>query len=223
MQDGDPDITGGLLIEENTEIDLSSLPIFAPHMFSYVKRVIVPRFARQFGEDPDDLEQEYWVRVLKSAHLLANIEYPKSWAWATVLHLCINRKRDTRLERESTVAIESPEALGFTSDGPEEALIRKTGKGQLCERVRSLVNALPPGKRQVVGLFLLEKSAKEIGEETQLSRATIYRRKEEAKAILKVIVQELGVEEELENYLADLIARSFLERSANERATNSHA
>jgi RNA polymerase sigma factor (sigma-70 family) len=225
MQDDPGDITGGLLIEEttNTDTDLSALPIFQPHMLRYVNRVIVPRFARQFGEDPEELEQEFWLKVLKSRHLLYHIDYPKSWAWVTMRHLCLNRKRDRRLEKECTVAIESAEALSTMADGPEEVVDHKERRTRLRDMIMCIIEGLPPQEAHVVHLFLIGKSAQQVVKETQLSMATVYRIRDKAKAILKHIVREYGIDIQLEDqrsltdYLEHMVAMSLLEQRSHLR------
>lgn len=205
MDDEPLDITGVNVREEkkNTVADLVNSPTF----HAYVKQVLVRKFARDFGKNPEDLEQDFWVNVLKPSQLLKTIDYPKAWAGTIIRNLCINQGRDTQRERASTEHLEledgrireiaAPDeatATDDTSNDFDRPTLTQEQKDKICAKVMSILETLPPEERVVVHLFLMTIPVEVIAMQMQKSRATVYRLAKGKKAIWKQIVTELGVE-----------------------------
>ena len=215
---------------ERSQRDVSALSIFDAENMRYVKNVIAPKLAHEFGADRDDVEQDVWLKLLKSAKTLPQIESPKSFCFVTGKNNCLNNKRRTNreikyLESLKTQDIHSTRktAGGGTkvlyctkAASPEEELL----KSELREKVRKILQKFPPEKRRIIQLFWSGKSPKEIAELTGTPLKTIYGI---LKRIEKEILKELDLQEkfnrepELDDVLMDLIISSLENQIHGER------
>lgn len=213
---GEPaDITGASVRNEKkyTAHDLANSPTF----HAYVRKFLVPKVAWKFHTDPDDLEQDFWARVLEPCRAFRLIDKPKAWAKTTLENLCRNQYRDTKRERQATERLELPEgrvreiaapepatACDDTTDCSEAAKLTREQKDKICRRVLSMIETVLPDARLVVHLRLMLIHADVVARVAKKSTATIYRLEKKNKPTWKQIVNDLGLEAQLlENPLAE--------------------
>ncbi len=223
----DADITGRQFIDEaeDEQTELSTLPLFDPHIFRYVDNVVAPKWANEFHEDPEDIAQDFWLKVCEAGSTLKDIQHPKAYVYIAVRNRGFNRKRHTKREDQCTESLEwsdghSKEKLDqreifpccSTALNPEEKLLQKEKRAQLRDRIMGIVNTLPPDQARVVLERLKGVPVSEIAKKIEKPLSTTYRWGEKTKSIQKRIVKELGIEEFLKAYpelwicLLDLIA-----------------
>ena len=221
------DQTGGIRVQPTPS--LSDLPIFSDKNIGYVKDVIAPRLAKIHGLDREDVEQNVWLRLCQRVSMLNDVEHPKSWIYTTANRQSLNIKRDSKLETESTEPLEmedgrsKEDAPGWRTnawqsswtDNPEELLLYKERRSELCGKARRLLAPLPLKERQIVVLDMIGIPAKRIIELLGVPSATVYRLRKKTSVIIKKIAQEyeldLADDPSLIAYLHDVVGTSLLE------------
>ena len=180
--------------------DISDLPIFDPENMHYVKKVIAPSLASRFHQDRDDVEQDLWLKLCKSAQNLPDIESLKSFCFTTARNNCLNQERRNQLEVKYLESLKTQDIHSTrksagggtvilhcsTATSPEDEL----SKSELRERVLKILKKFPPEKARLIRLFLSGKSPKEISELTGIPLKTVYR---VLKQIQKELIKELGL------------------------------
>jgi len=181
--------------------DLSALSIFEPENMLYVKKVITPNLANKFHQDREDLEQELWLKLCKSAQSLPDIESPGAFCFTTARNICLNQERRAQLEVKYLEELKTRDKHSTrksagggtmvlyraTATSPEEELL----KSELRERVLKILKSLPPDKAKLFWLFLSGKSPKEISELTGIPLKTVYGI---LKRVEKELIKELGLD-----------------------------
>jgi DNA-directed RNA polymerase specialized sigma24 family protein len=230
----DDDIRDDDELTENTSCDdeVADVPEIDPTLFQYVDTVIAPKLAHAFGEEAQDVEQDFWLKVVKSKIQLKDIEHPKAYCYIAVKHQSLNRQRHYQNEKDHTDS-HNLETLVSMADvvcessalNPEEALLLKERKAQVRDRILQIVYAVEPKEAaEVVHLRLMGVHPTEIARLLGKARATIYRMGKPLKEVQKKIIADLGVEEILKTQprlrpaLDDLIARSLMEEYKIESA-----
>lgn len=182
--------------------DLSALSIFHPENMDYVKKVIAPNLANKFHQDREDVEQELWLKLCKSAQSLPDIESPKSFCFTAARNICLNQERRAQLEVKYLESLKTQDIHSTrksagggtmvvhraTATTPEDELL----KSELRERLLKILKSLPPDKARLFRLFLSGKSPKEISELTGIPLKTVYG---VLKRIQKDLIKELGLEQ----------------------------
>jgi RNA polymerase sigma-70 factor (ECF subfamily) len=154
---------------------------------------VVYRMIRDATE-AEDLAQNVFVQVYKSAHRYRSSAKFSTWLFTIARNLCLNEIR-----RRSRHRAESLEASGFEQEdrprpqfedpkafGPMESLLR----GELEQRVEQAVAELPANQRLAILLcrqedLSYEEIAKVLGCSLSATKSLIYRGRETLKQKLK--------------------------------------
>jgi len=229
----DDELTENISCEDENEDEVADLPEIDPTLLQYVDTVIAPKLAHQFGEDPEDVAQDFWLKLLKSGIQLKDIQHPKAYMYISVKNQSLNRQRHSQNEKDHTDSHDLETLVSMADDvgdsstlNPEEATLLKERRALVRDRILKIVYAVEPLEAaKVVHLRLMCIHPTEIAREFEKARATIYRMSEQLKEVQQQIFAELGVEEILKTQpklrpaLDDLIARSLMEEYMIESAT----
>ncbi len=116
--------------------------------------------------DVDDLCQETWIRVVRSAHRYDPAQRFSSWLFA----IAWNRIRDTWASRRNTA--ELPETASSAASAEEDAIASDEAR-----RVRELVARLPERLSQAILLrYFEELSEREMAQRLQVPIGTVKSR-----------------------------------------------
>lgn len=136
----------------------------AARVYGFVSRMVGPEAA-------EDVCQDVWVSVWRAWPRFRGEAKLTTWLLAIAGRVCGKQRR--RLRRSPPPDETAAEALPEPTGGPELRLVA----GELAERVRAAIDALPPGQRETVHLRLLEElSYEEIAVVLQIPIGTVRSR-----------------------------------------------
>jgi RNA polymerase sigma-70 factor (ECF subfamily) len=142
-------------------------------------------------EDAEDASQEAFLRAFRSIRTFRGQAKFSSWLYQITVNVCLSsveraHARQTFVELQDEVDGMDPHAMdGIPS--PEDIVARE----DFGDRVRELVEALPPMYRAVVTLYYLqERSYREVAEILKIPLGTVKTHLHRAKAALQRSIME---------------------------------
>lgn len=137
-----------------------------------------------------------WQKQQATAQIIAN---PMGWLTGLLRHVCLDVHRSRRRAAMRTVAFDActetaiPAHRTFSNDSPETIVLRREKYAYISQAI----DTLPPRLRTVILLrFYQEQRCEEIAVRLQLSVDNVYKRIQEARALLlhKLQIYQAGLE-----------------------------
>jgi len=118
------------------------MEVFGPRSLAYLRGII--------GDDAEDVQQEVWLSVYRSAHTLSNPRAFRTWLFRTTRHRAIDFLRSRRRERE--LIDDSAERSDAVADEETDVAFDDLD----VEALQVAMSALPPAQREVLQLRYLD-------------------------------------------------------------------
>jgi RNA polymerase sigma-70 factor (ECF subfamily) len=130
----------------------------------------------------EDMAQETWMRVIRSAAQFQTTGSVKSWILTIAKNLCLNEIRQRRWEVSNDDKMDAAQS----DDDLEENLSRL----QQLDLLKQAVDKLPDRQRQALVLFMFEEKtmselATELGLQVNAVKALLFRARENVQKLIR--------------------------------------